>query len=126
MGNIVNLQYKECPKLFKYFLRNKRDKVLDRWKLIYIHVEEEEIINLSNVKGLEDEITSVMNSPVCVYCGSRTTGGLFPIYRGRECISKYINCPVCMIMSDRYFSKVVNMNEVDKSKEIKKFVSMLI
>lgn len=125
MGRIVNLQYKVCPTLFKYILRNKREVVLDRWKLIYIHIEEKEIRNLINVECLKKEVEKVLNSPICSYCGTRATNGLLLNYRGTECIGRIINCPVCFIMDDKYFYKVTSLKGEKKTHEIKKFINKL-
>ncbi|MCQ4924922.1 hypothetical protein NE686_17605 [Tissierella carlieri] len=125
MERIVNLQYKCYPNLFKYILKNKRDIVLDRWKLLYIHVKESEIEKLANVKGQEGEVRKVLNAAICPKCGTRITGGFLLSYRGQECIGRSIECPICYLMSDSTFYKVMNLHEEDKYIFVKDFLSKI-
>lgn len=126
MERIVNLQYKSCPILFKYILKNKRDIVLDRWKLLYINVEESEIVKLFNTEGLEKEVEKVLNSSICHYCGTRTTGGFLVSYRGQECISKNLECPICYNMADKTFYKTIGLKDEDKYKLVKQFIGIFL
>lgn len=126
MDRIVNLQYKDCPKLFKYILKNKRDIILDRWKMIYIHVDESEIENLKDIESLKAEVEKVLNSQICHNCGVRSTGGFLVSYRGQECIGKSIECPVCYNMPDKTFYKSIGLKGNDKYMFVKQFISGLI
>lgn len=126
MDRIVNLQYETCPKLFKYILMNKRNIVLDRWKLIYIHVEEKEIKKLVNIDSLKEEIEKVLSSPICFYCGTRATGGLLLNYREQSgCIGRITNCPICFLMADKHFYKFISLKEKEKEDKLRSFISEL-
>ena len=124
-NRVVNLHYKVCPRLFKYILKNKRDIVLDRWKLIYINVNEEEVKKFKSIKGLEKEVEKVLNSPICHNCGTRTTAGYLLSYRGQECIGRSIECPMCFMMGDKTFWKIKSLDEVEKNIAVEEFIMSL-
>lgn len=123
MERIVNLHYKKCPKLFKYILKNKKEIVFDRWKLIYIHVLESEIEKLKEVNGLEKEVEFVLNSRICHNCGVRTTVGFIASYRGQECIGKVVDCPTCYPLGDKAWYKVKSLSGEDKYNHVRKLMS---
>lgn len=125
MDRIVNLHYKVCPKLFKYILKNKRDIVLDRWKLVYINVSEKEIEKLKIIKELKEEVERALNSPICHNCGIRTTAGYLLSYRGQKCIGRSIECPMCYIMGDKTFWKIKSLDEVEKNMAVEEFIMRL-
>lgn len=122
-NRIVNLQYKACPQLFKYILKNKRDIVIDKFRLIYINVNESEIVKLSNNEDLKEEVDKVLNSPICDNCGVRTTVGFLVSYRGQECVGKTRDCPICWNFGDRTYYTAMGLKNNTQYSYVKYLIS---